>query len=146
MSMLINISELEIKELLKKTLKPEYAETMSQCILANIMENESLVRIFIKVAMGIPIVCNYKVEDYVLCDYHALNDWQFDTAKMIHNKMIDAKNNILVRIIDVSLYKVCPYKVKHSFINKSNGKTETSTIWIHEDQIIGYPILIGDTV
>ena len=40
MNLTINMSDLEIKELLKKTMKPEYAEEMAQCILSNTMSDE----------------------------------------------------------------------------------------------------------
>ena len=146
MNLTINMSDLEIKELLKKTMKPEYAEEMAQCILSNTMSDELVLQMFIKVAMQIPIKCKYRVGERLLCEMYALGSWSFDKDVMYQNKMLDSSNNtMLVRILEVVSHKPFPYKVQYSYINKNNGKLETSESWIREDSFAGYPILIGDT-
>ena len=146
MNLTINMSDLEIKELLKKTMKPEYAEEMAQCILSNTMSDELVLQMFIKVAMQIPIKCKYRVGERLLCEMYALGSWSFDKDVMYQNKMLDSSNNtMLVRILEVVSHKPFPYKVQYSYINKNNGKLETSESWIKEDHFAGYPILIGDT-
>ena len=146
MNLTINMSDLEIKELLKKTMKPEYAEEMAQCILSNTMSDELVLQMFIKVAMQIPIKCKYRVGERLLCEMYALGSWSFDKDVMYQNKMLDSSNNtMLVRILEVVPHKPFPYRVQYSYINKNNGKLETSESWIREDSFAGYPILIGDT-
>ena len=146
MNLTINMSDLEIKELLKKTMKPEYAEEMAQCILSNTMSDELVLQMFIKVAMQIPVKCKYRVGEQLLCEMYALNSWSFDKGVMYQNKMLDSSDNtMLVRILEVVPHKPFPYRVQYSYINKNNGKLETSESWIREDSFAGYPILIGDT-
>ena len=145
MNLTITMSDLEIKELLKKTMKPEYAEEMAQCILANTMSDELVLQMFIKVAMQIPAKCKYRVGEQLLCKMYALNSWSFDKDVMYQNKMLDSNDTMLVRILEVVLHKPYPYRVQYLYINKNNGKLETSESWIKEDHFAGYPILIGDT-
>lgn len=147
MNLSINMSDLEIKELLKRTMKPEYAEEMVQCILANTTNDEQVLQMFIKVAMNIPIKCKYRVGERLLCEMYALGSWSFDKDAMHQNKMLDPSNNtMLVRILEVVPYNPYPYKVQYSYINKNNGKLETSESRVKEDHFAGYPVLIGDTI
>ena len=93
--------------------------------------------------LGVKPVVDYHVGDGVDVNIFGISTWDWDKAAMQIHKLLTVPEQggeiVSAGIVDVNPYSYNQYKIKYSYMNKSDDRpTITGTQWMKAEYIVGY--------
>lgn len=130
----VEITPDNVREFLRVVFKDEHKERMTNAIVGVLEDDPDKLGVVFKASLGMLPPIKYKKGDRVICNYHALDSWQFDKDAMRSNGMI-RDEMMLVTIKEVKEFRPEPYTVSYTYME--HGKKHTKSTKVIADYLHG---------
>lgn len=130
----VKISVSEIRAGLKKLIRSEHSELISEMIVSNLAETEEGLSQLYLAMSGVRVQFRFKVFDEVWVKFSSLATWRMDKEKMQAADLM-FKGMVKGTIVEMNPHKTLPYKVKYTYRGKDDVEG-TDDYWLDESNLV----------